>query len=85
MENDPAKEYYAAYERDVTMKNDVDSCTLKDLFRFADRKDVILMVIGTALSLANGVSLLFYAIPFGNLVDAFVPGRPAQEIVDDVL
>lgn len=58
------------------MKNDVEPCSLKELFRFADRKDVLLMVIGTILSLANGVSLLFYAIPFGNLVDAFAPNKP---------
>lgn len=67
------------------MKKDVKPCTLKELFRFADRKDVILMIIGTIFSLANGVSLIFYALPFGQLVDAFAPNRDPQKIVDDAL
>lgn len=77
MENDPAKEYYAAYEKDVTMKDDVESCSIKDLFRFADRKDLILIILGTILAFANGASLIVYAIPFGNLVEAFAPKKPA--------
>ena len=67
------------------MKKDVEPCTFKELFRFADRKDVILMIIGTIFSLANGVSLIFYALPFGQLVDAFAPNRDPQDIVDDAL
>lgn len=73
MENDPAKEYYAAYEKDVTMKNDVDSCSMKDLFRFADRKDVVLMVFGTLFSFGIGGVLVLYGLPIGNLVEAFDP------------
>lgn len=67
------------------MHTDVPACTIKELFRFADVYDIILMVIGTLFSLGNGVSVLFYAEPFGKLVNAFAPGKDAQEIVNDTL
>lgn len=41
------------------------------------------MLIGTIFSLTQGISLIFYAMPFGQLVDAFAPGKDPQEIVDD--
>jgi hypothetical protein len=43
------------------------------------------MVIGTLFSLGNGVSLMFYAQPFGQLVNAFAPGKDASQIVADAL
>lgn len=43
------------------------------------------MLIGTIFALANGVSLIFYALPFGQLVEAFAPNKNAQAIVDDAL
>lgn len=42
------------------------------------------MVIGTGLALAGGVSLVFYARPFGLLVDAFASENP-QAILDGTL
>ena len=50
------------------MKKDVEACSIRELFRFADTKDYILILIGTIFSLANGVSIIFYALPFGQLV-----------------
>lgn len=67
------------------MQKEVEPATIRELFRFADRKDFILMLIGTIFSLANGVSLIFYAQPFGQLVEAFAPNKDPQEIVDDAL
>lgn len=43
------------------------------------------MVLGTIFSLANGVSLIFYARPFGSLVNAFAPGKDTSQIVADAL
>lgn len=43
------------------------------------------MIIGIILSLANGVSLIFYSIPFGNLVNSFAPNRSPEDIVNDTL
>jgi ATP-binding cassette subfamily B (MDR/TAP) protein 1 len=67
------------------MKISVPPCSFREFFRFADRIDLLLMVVGTLFSLGNGVSLIFYAQPFGKLVDAFAPGKDSQEIVDDTL
>jgi len=36
------------------------------------------MGIGTALALGGGVSLIFYAQPFGQLVDAFTNQDPER-------
>lgn len=66
------------------MKDQVEPAGFMDLFRFADKIDIGLMVLGTALALGSGVSLIFYAIPFGNLVKAF-SSTDTQQIVADTL
>jgi ATP-binding cassette subfamily B (MDR/TAP) protein 1 len=66
------------------MKDQVEPAGFMDLFRFADKIDIALMVLGTALALGSGVSLIFYAIPFGNLVKAF-SSTDTQQIVADTL
>jgi hypothetical protein len=43
------------------MKIDVPASSIIELFRYADKYDIVLMVIGTLFSLGNGVSLMFYA------------------------
>ena len=58
------------------MKDQVDPAGFTSLFRFADKIDAALMLVGTGLALASGVSLIFYAIPFGNLVKAFSNTTP---------
>jgi hypothetical protein len=67
------------------MKDTSQPCTYCQFFRFADTFDLILIILGVLFSLGNGVSLIFYAQPFGQLVDAFAPGKNAEEIVRDTL
>ena len=64
------------------MKDQVEPAGFMDLFRFADKIDIGLMVLGTVLALGSGVSLIFYAIPFGNLVKAFSSTDTAQIVAD---
>lgn len=59
------------YEEDESLKDDVKPVGYFELFKFADKLDIFLMVIGMIFSLGNGVSIIFYSIPFGQLVDAF--------------
>lgn len=66
------------------MKDTVEPAGFTDLFRFADKIDIILMIVGTGLALGSGVSLIFYAIPFGNLVKAF-SSTDVDQIVKDAL
>ncbi|OVA16637.1 ABC transporter [Macleaya cordata] len=51
------------------------------LFSFADSKDLVLMVVGTIAALANGGTMPFMSVLFGNLVNSF--GRTAG--TDNVL
>lgn len=55
------------------------------LFYFADNFDKLLMVIGMIFSLGNGVSIIFYSIPFGQMVDAFSGEKSKDEIVEAAL
>ena len=41
------------------------------MFNFADSIDIILMVVASLFSIANGISIVFYSVPIGGLVDAF--------------
>jgi ATP-binding cassette, subfamily B (MDR/TAP), member 1 len=50
------------------------------LFKFADRTDLALMVVGTVAALASGASQPLMTLTFGMLIDAF--GRAN---IDDVL
>jgi ATP-binding cassette subfamily B (MDR/TAP) protein 1 len=35
------------------------------LFRFADRTDIVLMVLGSICAVANGIAIPFFAFPYG--------------------
>ena len=74
-----------SYEDDESLKDEVKPVGYFDLFKFADRIDIILMIIGLLFSLGNGVSIVFYSIPFGKLVDAFSGDKTPDQIVDDAL
>jgi hypothetical protein len=50
------------------------------LFTFADRLDVILMVVGTISAVANGVSQPLTTVIFGNLINSFGSSDPSQAI-----
>jgi ATP-binding cassette subfamily B (MDR/TAP) protein 1 len=41
------------------------------MFRYADRLDVLLMVVGTLGAMANGVSEPFVSVLFGNVINSF--------------
>jgi ATP-binding cassette, subfamily B (MDR/TAP), member 1 len=54
------------------------------LFAFADSKDVVLMLLGTVGSIANGAALPFMTVLFGNLIDAFGGALSLHEVVNRV-
>lgn len=37
------------------------------MFRYADRWDYLLLAVGLVCAMANGVGLVFYANPYGDL------------------
>lgn len=41
-------------------------------FRFADRWDVLMIIAGTVMSMANGVVLPLMCIVFGDMTDSFL-------------
>ncbi|KAJ3597609.1 hypothetical protein NHX12_001132 [Muraenolepis orangiensis] len=49
------------------------------LFRFADGLDTTLIVLGTLMSIANGVILPLMFLVFGNMTDSFVDNAGANE------
>uniref|UniRef100_A0A0E0L5B3 MDR-like ABC transporter n=1 Tax=Oryza punctata TaxID=4537 RepID=A0A0E0L5B3_ORYPU len=48
------------------------------LFKYADRTDVALMLVGTIASLASGMSQVIMTIIFGQMVDAFGKSSPGN-------
>ncbi|OMO64124.1 hypothetical protein CCACVL1_22032 [Corchorus capsularis] len=54
------------------------------LFAFADRTDVLLMIVGTIGSIANGLSMPLSTILFGELTDSFGQNQNNNEVVDAV-
>ncbi|KAJ3676007.1 hypothetical protein LUZ60_003419 [Juncus effusus] len=67
----------------VKQQDDVSDYTVPfhKLFAFADSKDVVLMVLGTVGSVANGTALPFMTILFGNLIDAFGGSMSQKDVV----
>ena len=45
--------------------------SLKDFFRFAKRKDYILMGVGSFFSLANGATMPLFALLWGGMLQSF--------------
>ncbi|KAL5577121.1 hypothetical protein UlMin_018820 [Ulmus minor] len=53
------------------------------LFLFADRLDVVLMIVGTVAAMANGASQPLMTLIFGQLVNSFGSTEPSQ-VLDEV-
>lgn len=43
----------------------------KDFFRFATRKDYILMAVGSIFALANGATMPLFSLLWGGMLDSF--------------
>ncbi|XP_017699893.2 ABC transporter B family member 21-like [Phoenix dactylifera] len=54
------------------------------LFAFADSTDIILMVLGTAGAVANGLALPLMTVLFGDLVDSFGGAADVHDVVHRV-
>jgi ATP-binding cassette subfamily B (MDR/TAP) protein 1 len=46
------------------------------MFKYADRTDVLLMLVGMVGALGNGMSMVIMTIIFGQMIDAFGGGTP---------
>lgn len=65
------------------MKDDLPPVKFWKLFRFADKLDYVLLTLGFICAIGNGVSLIFYANPFGQLTQAFAPNADKNMIVEE--
>jgi ATP-binding cassette subfamily B (MDR/TAP) protein 1 len=61
-------------------KADKQKVSFLKLFSFADRIDVILIVVGTISAMANGVSQPLMTVIFGKLINSFGSSDPSQAI-----
>lgn len=75
------KKFYAS---DISLKEDQEPAPFLSLFRFADRNDYILMVLGAICAVANGIAIPFFAFPYGSLTEAFSQNASKDVIVDQV-
>ncbi|KAM9353467.1 ATP-dependent translocase ABCB1 [Symphorus nematophorus] len=50
------------------------------LFRFADGWDIVLLIIGTVMAMANGVVLPLMCIVFGDMTDSFITDEAQSHI-----
>ena len=57
--------------------------SLLGMFRYADRLDVLLMVVGAVGAVANGVTEPLMTILFGNVIDSFGDST-AQSVIRSV-
>nr|CAB3478026.1 unnamed protein product [Digitaria exilis] len=64
-------------------KKDVKKVSLLGMFRYADRLDVLLMVVGAVGAVANGVAEPLVTVLFGNVIDSFGEST-AQSIIRKV-
>jgi len=73
--------------RDAGEKKDATAAAKKvsllGMFRYADRQDVLLMVVGAAGAVANGVAEPLMTILFGNVIDSFGDST-AQSVIRSV-
>jgi ATP-binding cassette subfamily B (MDR/TAP) protein 1 len=72
------------YEKDLSLKPDQDPAPFFSLFRFADRTDYILMVLGAICAIGNGIAIPFFAYPYGELTEAFSQNASRDAIVEQV-
>jgi ATP-binding cassette subfamily B (MDR/TAP) protein 1 len=52
-------------------KDEAKKVSLFGIFRYADRIDVLLMVVGTLGAIGNGVSQPLISVLFGNVINSF--------------
>nr|CAB3473981.1 unnamed protein product [Digitaria exilis] len=64
-------------------KKDAKKVSLLGMFRYADRLDVLLMVVGAVGAVANGVAEPLVTVLFGNVIDSFGEST-AQSIIRKV-
>ena len=57
--------------------------SLLGMFRYADRLDVLLMVVGAVGAVANGVAEPLMTVIFGNVIDSFGDST-AQSVIRSV-
>jgi ATP-binding cassette subfamily B (MDR/TAP) protein 1 len=55
---------------------------LKDLFHFADTRDVVLLVTGAVAAYVNGMVYPAFTIIFGDMSNSFIPTNNGDKIVD---
>lgn len=70
------------YEDDPSMKDDLPPVRYWRLFRFAKKLDYLFLAMGLLCAAGNGISLVFYANPFGDLTQAFAPNVSDDFIVE---
>lgn len=70
------------YKNDPSLDPDVEPVGFLGLFRYADKYDYLLLGLGLIFAMANGVGLVFYSNPFGDLTEAFAPGADPTVIVE---
>lgn len=52
------------------------------LFRFANRFDKTLMIVGSIAAALNGLTTPLFGLLFGQMADKFSPDSTGQQIVD---
>eukprot|EP00742_Colponemidia_sp_Colp-10_P003632 GILJ01003866.1.p1 GENE.GILJ01003866.1~~GILJ01003866.1.p1 ORF type:complete len:1310 (-),score=238.99 GILJ01003866.1:288-4217(-) len=72
----------AATETPAEKKEETPMVPFKELFRFADRRDKIYMIVGSICAICNGTALPLFSLVFGAMVDALNadPGTIYTEI-----
>lgn len=68
----------------MSLKVDQEPAPFFSMFRFADRTDYILMVVGAVCAIGNGVAIPFFAYPYGQLTEAFSQNASKDAIVEQV-
>lgn len=70
------------YTEDPTLNGKAPPAPIYRVFRFADRWDYLMMIIGFACSIGSGAGIVLYANPYGDLMDAFAPGAERNALVE---
>lgn len=65
-------------------KKDGKEVSFRELFRFADGLDMLLIVIGTIGAIANGVTQPLMTVVFGQLINAFGKTTDRDQITHEV-
>lgn len=66
-----AQERREAGDEDKKRSDNAGKVPFAGLFRYADGRDVLLMVVGTAAALANGMAQPLMVVIFGQVINAF--------------